>query len=187
LPWRYFQEAITRGLTLVSSYGNLIIARPLPRGVLPLVPVATEGASLLVGMLLVPPMMIWYGVGASPALLALPVVLLTLVVLVTGPTYLASVYGVHFPDFRAPIMTILRLGFLISTALVAPGRIGGNRLAALFRANPMSAIFDSFRDILIAGRLPTARLLYPLTVGVVLLAVGRLVYRWWEPQMAKDV
>jgi ABC-type polysaccharide/polyol phosphate export permease len=188
LPWRYFQESIGRGLTLVNSYGNVIAARRLPRGILPLVPVATEGASLLVGMLLLPPLMIHYGVGASPALLALPLVLVVLVILVAGPTYLATVYGVHFPDFRAPVQTVLRLGFFVSTALVSPGKIGGSRLSALFRANPMSSVFDSYRDVLIKGRFPTAgHLLYPLAVGIVLMAIGCSLYLWWEPQIAKEV
>lgn len=188
LPWRYFQESVGRGLSLITGYGTLITARRLPRGLLPLVPVATEGASLLVGLLLLPPLMIWYGVAASPALLCLPLVILVLVVLVTGPTYMAVVYGVHFPDFRAPVQTVLRLGFLVSTALVPPGRIGGSGLAFLFRANPMSGIFDSFRDIVIDGSVPQAsHLLYPLAVGLVLLACGRALYLWWEPQMAKEV
>ncbi|MEY2422428.1 MAG: lipopolysaccharide transport system permease protein [Acidimicrobiaceae bacterium] len=188
LPWRYFQDSVGRGLGLVSSYGNLITARRLPRGVLPLVAVATQGASLLMGMVLLVPLMLWYSAPFTAALLLLPIVVAVVTVFVSGPTYLASVFGLHMPDYRGPIQSVMRLGFLVSTALVPPGRVGGSGAAWLFRYNPMSGIFDSFRAIVMAGRAPRAvDLLYPLAVGVVLLVIGRAVYLWWEPQMAKEV
>ena len=178
IPFRYFSGAISSGLSVVPSYGRIIGAYPLPRGVIPLVPVVSEGASFLVGLLLVVPFAIYFGTGLSLALLWLPVVLAVFAVLTAGPVYLAAVYGLYLPDFRGVAQNLLRLTFLTSTGLVALRRVPGDNLPRLFQANPLSGIFDSFRAIVIAEEAPAAAdLVYPLGIGLVLLAAGVLAYR----------
>jgi ABC-2 type transport system permease protein len=188
IPFRYFSGSISSGLTVVPSYGRIIAAYPLPRGVIPLVPVVAEGASFLVSLLLVVPFAVYFGTGLSVALLWLPVVLVVFAVLTAGPVYLAAVYGLYLPDFRGVAQNLLRLSFLTSTGLVALRRVPGDNLPRLFRANPLSGIFDSFRAIVIGEHAPAAiDLLYPLGVGLFLLAAGLLAYRVCERNFPKEV
>ena len=188
IPFRYFSGAISSGLTVVPSYRRIIAAYPLPRGVIPLVPVAAEGASFLISLLLVVPFAVYFGTGLSMALLWLPVVLAVLAVLTAGPVYLAAVYGLYLPDFRGVAQNLLRLSFLTSSGLVALRRVPGENLPRLFQANPLSGIFDAFRAIVIAEHAPVAAdLLYPLGVGLVLLAAGLLAYVSCEHHFPKEV
>lgn len=188
LPWRYLFLVTTRGLTLVRSYQDIISTRLLPRRILPLVPVATEAFNLLLGLLLLAPLMAYYRIAPTLALLWLPLLCLLLVFLITGPAYLAAVFGLYFPDYRGAIVAVLPMGFLASTAVIPAKKIPGDRLPALIQANPVSGLFDSFRAVVMQGRSPRAvDLLYPLAIGVVLLIAGVALYGWREFEFAKEV
>src|SRR5207237_9363357 len=134
------------------------------------------------------PFMVYYRTGLSPALFWTPVVIAVLAILVSGPAYIATIFGLYFPDYRGAAQNFIRLGFLASTGLVAASRIPGDNLPRLLKANPLSGIFDSFRDVVIAERMPTFwHLAYPLATGVVLLALGLALYSWREFEFAKEV
>jgi homopolymeric O-antigen transport system permease protein len=188
LPWSYLQSVTSRGMLLIPTYGSVISTRILPRRTLPLVLVASEGINFMIALVLLVPFMIYYRVGGSLALLWLPVLIAVLAVLVSGPAFMATVFGLYFPDYRGAAQNVIRLGFLASTGLIAARNIPGDNLPALMQVNPLSGIFDSFRDVLIAGRAPRLwHLAYPLLVGLVLLAVGVALYGWREFEFSKEV
>ena len=188
IPFRYFSGAINSGMNVLQSYGRVIGSYPVPRAVLPLVPVLAEGASFLVGLTLIVPFAAYYRTGFTVALLWVPVIIVVLMILTAGPTYIAAVYGLYFPDFRGVAQSLLRLTFLASTGLIALRRIPGDGLPRYFKANPLSGIFDSLRAIIIRGRSPSGVLiLYPLAVGLVLLVIGVVLYRWRERDFPKEV
>jgi len=62
-----------------------------------------------------------------------------------------------------------------------PGRTG-----ELVRLNPLTGIFESYRDVLLFQQRPAAwELLYPLLVGLVLLAVFIPLYGREQQHFAK--
>lgn len=188
LPWRYVQGVISSGMVLIDSYSRVLVTRNLPRGILPLVVVVTEGVSFVIGLVLLAPIMAYYRIGPSKALLWLPLVMLVLAVVVSGPAYLATLLGLYFPDYRAFSQSVTRIGFLASTALVPLKKVPGDRLPRLIGANPMSGVFDAFRDIFLQARAPQlTHLAYPTVFGLLLAVLGAALYRWREPQFAKEV
>lgn len=189
VPFRFFSGAVTMSMSLVVRFGNIIGSYAIPRGVLPIVTILTEGASFAVGLVLLVPFMVYYGtVDVVAVLIWLPLMVAVLGLLTAGPVYLGAVYGLYLPDFRGAAQNLVRMSFLASTGLVALGKIPGDSLPRLFRANPLSGVFDGFRAVLIDGRGPDAGdVLYPAGVGAVLLVVGAVVYRWRERDFAKEV
>ena len=103
LPWRYLQGVITSGMNLLPNYANIITARAIPRMVLPMVLIITEGLNFVVALVLMAPLMRIYGVHPTLALLWLPAIVAVLVVLVSGFAYLAAVFGIYFPDYRSTV------------------------------------------------------------------------------------
>jgi lipopolysaccharide transport system permease protein len=187
LPYRYFSGVASGSLTLVGRHSSILTNRSFPRGVLPLVLMGTEGLTFGISLLFLGPFMVFYGIAPTPALLWLPAILLVLAVLTSGVAYLGTVLGLYFPDLRGLIQNLIRVGFFMSTGLVR-GRVPGETLPGLLRANPLSGIFDAMRAIVINGRAPAARdLLYPLAVGLVVLGFGIAVFRARESQFAKEV
>lgn len=188
VPWKFFTGVVTGSMGVVAGHAAILTNRAIPRDVLPLVLVATEGASLLIALVLFPPMMAYYGIAPTAALLWLPVVLAVLMLVTAGPAYLGAVFGLYWPEFQPLVQNLVRLGFFISTGLVAVRHLANERLETLLHLNPLSGVFDSMRAILLDGRPPRAfDLAYPLAVGLASIAIGLPVYRHRQREFAKEV
>ena len=190
VPFQFFNGSVSGAMALLNRFSNVLAGMPTPKAILPLVLIASQAANLLVALVLFVPMVLIYRTDVWPSVLWLPVVLVILVLLTAGPTYLATVFGLYFPDFRGVAQNMLRAAFLVSTALVAFENIPGDRLPILVKANPLSSVFDSFRVAF--GASPrtspsTFDLVYPLLIGGVLLVIGLAVFRWRERHFPKEV
>ncbi len=185
-PWRFFTGILVGSMGLVHSYAAPLTNRSFPRDVLPLVLVLTEGANFLVALTLFIPLMAYYSIVPTAALLWLPVAIGVLMFLSTGPAYLLTLLGLYFPDLRGAVQNLIRLGFFASTALVGTRDLP-ERFDLLLRANPVSGIFESFRAIVVYGQAPNpADLAYPLAVGLVLNVVGVALYRRRQHAFVKE-
>jgi ABC-type polysaccharide/polyol phosphate export permease len=192
VPFRFFTGSVNGSMVLLNRFSSVLTGAPTPRAVLPLVLLGTEAVNLLVSLVVFVPLVLIYDVDVWPSVLWLPVVLAILVVLTAGPTYLATVFGLYFPDLRGVAQSIIRAGFFLSTALVPIGEFPreADQLRLLVKANPLSRIFESLRVVfgIVDRTSPTPfDLVYPLLVGVFLLAVGLGLYRWREPEFPKEV
>jgi ABC-type polysaccharide/polyol phosphate export permease len=192
VPFRFFTGSVSGSMVLLNRFSSALTGVPTPRRVLPLVLLATEAVNLVVSLVVFVPLVMIYDVDVWPSILWLPVVLSILVVLTAGPTYLATVFGLYFPDFRGVAQSLIRAGFFLSTALVPIGEFPreADQLRLLVQANPLSSVFDSLRVVfgMVERTSPAPiNLIYPFLVGVLLLAVGLAVYRWRERQFPKEV
>ena len=78
--------------------------------------------------------------------------------------------------------------WLLLTPVAYASAVVPERYRALYALNPLVALFDAARGALLEGRSPDpATLAYPLAVGVGLLAVGGLLFRYAEPFFAESV
>ncbi len=191
VPWRFFTGAVNGSMGLLTRFSSVLTGVPTPKPVLPLVLVATEAANMVVALVLFVPMVLIYDVDVWPSILWLPLILAILVLLTTGPTYLATVFGLYFPDFRGVAQNLIRAGFFVSTALVPISLVPGQRLKLLVTANPMSSVFDSFRTAFGLIRTRTSPelfdLIYPVLVGGLLLVIGLGLYFWRDRHFPKEV
>jgi len=188
VPFRYFSGVVGESMNLITRFGAAITNRAFPRWVLPLVLVAAEVPTLLLSMLLFAPMMAAFGIGPSAALLWIPVIVVVLALVSTGPAYLMAVFGLYFPDFRGAAQNLIRMTYFVSTGLFPASEAKGDVLPLLPKLNPLSGLFDSLRAVVLHGNPPKPfDLLYPAAVGLVLLAIGGSVYRWRQRQFAKEL
>lgn len=188
VPWQLFQGVVTTSMVVIEQFAPVIVNRDFALSVLPASLLLKEGASFLLGLVLLFPLMRIYDVPATPALLLLPAVVVALGLLTAGPAYLAATFGVYLPDFRNVANNLLRVAFLGSTALFRPEDIPGDVLPGLIELNPLSGIFNSLRAVVIDGQTPRAfDLLYPAAVGAFLLGLGVAVYRWRQHYFAKEL
>ena len=188
IPWRYFTGVVQDSMHLMRRYSETIKNRAFPTGVLPLVLMAAEATTFFIVLFLFAPLMVVYDIAPTRALLYLPVVLLILLLVTSGPTYIAAIFGLYFPDFRGAAQNLIRAGFFLSSGLVPIEEVPGHELPLLLRANPLTGIFDSFRAIFLEGRPPFwMDMAYPAAVGTVVLVMGLLLYRWRRFELPKEV
>lgn len=187
LPWRYFSGTVGRGLNVIEAHSQLIKNRVFPRMLLPAVPLLAEGVNFLIGMFLFVPLMIYYGIAPTAALLWIPGLVALLVFVSAGPTYLTSVFGLYFPGMKGVARNFLRVGFFASTALVSIRGVANERVGELLLLNPLSGVFEAFRAVVVYGRAPAlGDVLYPFVVGAVALIAGVVLYSSRQSEFPKE-
>jgi ABC-type polysaccharide/polyol phosphate export permease len=173
LVWYFSATAIRNASTSLSSQASLITKVYFPRELLPFSSVLTAFADFLVGGLFLVALLIGYGVRPTWALLVLPLVIGVQCVFTAGLALLVSMGSLLYRDLRHLLEVVLTLWMYATAVLYPVDRIGGP-IGALLEANPMTVIVESYRDVLIRGRLPAP---IPFTL-VALLACGTLAGGW---------
>lgn len=188
VPWRFFTGATSEAMHLMVRYREIVRNRIFPRILLPLMLIAAEGASLLVALIIFVPMLLYYQVNPGAALLWLPILLFVLAVLTAGPAYLATLFGLYFPDYRGAAQNLIRMGYFLSSGLVALENVPGDNLPRLLAANPFSGLFDSFRAVLLHAESPRPwDIAYPFLIGTCLFGLGIWMFQRRVDELPKEV
>jgi ABC-type polysaccharide/polyol phosphate export permease len=170
IGWSFFIGALGFGTGSITANFPLVTKVYFPRSVLPLSAVTTQIVDTLVGstaLVLVLPAL---GVGLSPALLWLPVVLGLLVLLTTGITLLASCANVFYRDAKHVVQLVVSFGIFFTPVFFDAGAFGP-RGVFWFMANPLSPALEGLRLAVVEGH----NLAMPLVD-----AAGTLVWSPWH-------
>jgi ABC-type polysaccharide/polyol phosphate export permease len=101
--------------------------------------------------------------------------------------YPATLFGIWFVDLDELGVSFVRTMFFLAPSLIPLSEIHG-RVGELIRLNPLTGLFESYRDALLYGQSPPVwQLLYPLGVALVLLVVFVPLYRREQWHMAKVI
>ena len=187
LPWRFFTSVVARSFGVIDGYAAVITNRVFPVGILPAVVVGADAVTMIVSLGLLVPLMVLYGVAPTVQLLWLPVILAGLGLLALGAAYPCALLGVRFRAFTGAAMNVVRVGFFVSTALVSLETVEGWQRAVLL-VNPMSAVFEALRSVVVQGAAPPSwALAVPLLAGGVAVLVGGLWFRRTAADLPKRV
>ena len=187
VPFQLLMLGILNAIGAVNRRKAILLNMEFRRGLLPLASVATESVAFGASFLLLALMMAVYGVAPTIAVLWLPVVVATTIVLTVACAYPASLFGVWFPDLRVFAASFVRTMFFLAPGLVALNEVSG-RAGDLVRLNPLTGIFESYRDTLLYGQRPAAwQVLYPLAFSLALLLLAGPLYRREQRHFAKVV
>jgi lipopolysaccharide transport system permease protein len=177
--------------SVVNAIGALGVRRPIvlnmafPRSLLPLSSVFTETASFLASFALIAVMMAIYSVPPTLAVLWTPVAVVVNMALAAGFAYPASLFGIWFRELWSFGVSFVRTLFFLGPGLVPLSQTGGTA-SNLLKLNPLTGLFEAYRDIFYYGRSPKAwELLYPLACALVLLVVFCPIYRREQRHFAK--
>lgn len=185
--WSFVSGAVSRGARAVQSERGLVAHAPFPKATLPLAAIAgalidSALAAVMLGLL-----MVVQHVTPSPGVWLLLPVFLILMTIVTGLSLLGSALNVFYRDVGHLVDMGMRVWLLLTPVAYASSVVPA-RFKALYDLNPLVSVFNFSRAALLGrGDLEPLSLMYPLAVGVVLLAVGTWVFRVTEPYFAESV
>jgi len=187
VPFQIVLLSMGSAMNCVSLREPILLNMAFNRMLLPLSSVATETFAFGASFGLLALMMIVYGVAPTAATLFLPVVILVNLVFAVGLAYPAALIGIWFPDVRLFTTQAMRMLYFAAPGVVALSEISG-RTHDLMRLNPLTGLFEAYRDVLIYGRLPAVwTLLYPAGLAVVLLLASLPIYRRDQHHFAKVI
>jgi ABC-type polysaccharide/polyol phosphate export permease len=185
IPFQLFTMAIVNAMSAVATRHSIVLNMRFNRTLLPLSGTLTEAVAFSASLLLIAVMMAVYGVAPGLAILWLPVVIAATLLLSVGVAYPAALLGIWMPEIGNFVMSFVRVLFFIAPGLVPLSQITGTAHDLLL-INPMTGLFESYRDALLYGDAPGAlELLYPALLGVALLALFVPLFRSEQRQFAK--
>jgi lipopolysaccharide transport system permease protein len=174
LPWTYFSTTIANAGNSLISNSQLITKVYFPRILLPF---AAAGAGLLdfaIAALILPVLMLIYGVPLGPSLLLLPVLVVPLSLAGLGVGLLLSAVNVNYRDVKYVIPFLTQL-WLFLTPVVYPVSMIPERMRWLAALNPITGIVEAFRAAAV-GQPISWLTLGPSLALIALLLVGGAVY-----------
>jgi lipopolysaccharide transport system permease protein len=174
IPWTYFSAALGGGAVSVVGSQHLISKVYFPRLLIPLAAAATPLVDLAIGLVTLLPMMWWFGVVPTAAVLWLPVFTALAVLTAFGASLWLSTLNVAYRDVRYVVPFVLQF-WMFATPVAYPSSLVPGRWRLLYSLNPMTGVIDGFRWALIGGPAPGPSVMISAVV-VTLLVAGGLVY-----------
>jgi len=145
LPWTFFANAVsTSSLSLVNA-ANMVSKVYFPRIIIPLSSIGGGLIDLFISMFVLIGLMVWYGVGWSANLFAIPVLLLVVIFTALGVGTLLSALTVAYRDFRFVVPFLVQI-WMYATPVVYPASLVPERWQWVMFLNPMAGVIEAFRS-----------------------------------------
>ena len=143
---------------------------------LPVANVFSAGVDLAAATLVYVVLMVFYHVTPGWAFAYLPFVLATQVLLTIGVTLGLAALNVSYRDVRYALPLVSQL-WLYATPVIYPLSVVPPRFRGVYLAvNPMAAIIESYRRILVKAQPPEHEMLLGAAVAAVAFAAAGYVY-----------
>jgi lipopolysaccharide transport system permease protein len=184
VPWTLLSSAVPDMSTSLVTNLSLVTKIYFPREALPLAALAARLFDCAVSAVLLVALVVAYGIPLSLVGLAmLPVVLLVQVALVLGLGLGAAALNVFYRDVDPVLKLVLQVWFYASP-VIYPVAMVPARWRTLYFLNPMAGLIESYRDVLLGGRLPGPYFLGAAVVSGAVLLAGYGFFRRSEGRFA---
>ena len=192
IPWTFFSNAIGGSVSAITGNAALIKRVYYPREIFPLTTLLSEGVNTALSLLVLIPVILFFGIPITVQVLLLPVALLLLFLFTYGICLLCSTMNVFFRDMRYIIPFTLRLWFFMTPIFWTLDRFKGEDSGPLLdiymTLNPMAVILSIFRTSLMGHALPGAKYLAACVCWcLVTFTIGYLVFKKAEDFMVKRI
>ena len=190
IPWTMFAGGLTSASGALTSHAPLLTKAYFPREILPLTYIVAALLDFVLASLLLPVLMIWFGVPLTwMALWTLPALALLLVFLV-GLGLFLSALQVRYRDISLAMPVLMQV-WLFATPVIYPLETVRAALPpslyALYTLNPMAGIVDTFRRAVVLAQMPDVQALATAAVVGMLLVPAAYVYFKYIERTVADI
>jgi ABC-type polysaccharide/polyol phosphate export permease len=173
LAWNFFASSLRFAVNSLTGNITLVSKVYFPREIFPVSAVIVCLVDFAVAAIVLFALIAWYRIGLTAAVLFLPVVVAVQVGFTLAIGLLVAMANVFYRDVKYLFEIVLTVG-MFATAVVYPTQVVGGRVGHLLQLNPMTAIIDAYRAVLLRGELPS---LVPFG-ACALLATSILAAAW---------
>ena len=177
LPWTLFSEATRRSALGLVGDAPLISKIYFPRLVVPLANVLTPVVDFAMGMVVLVPIMAWYGVPPTINLLLLPALIVLTVMFGLSVGLWLGPINVRYRDITHTLPVMLQL-WMYATPIVYSVSMIPERWHWLYNLNPMVGLIEAFRwSLLGQGELDMPAIATGMVITAALLVGGSAFFR----------
>jgi len=186
LPWSFFAAAVNGATGCIVANANLIKKVYFPREILPIAEVLSNLVNFLLALLVLFGLLFAFNVRLTPALLMLPLIILTQMVFVAGVALLLSAANVFYRDTQHIMQVVLQAWFFLTPIFysidILPKNahilgITVNIQLWVRRLNPMASLVAFYQEAFYWG-VPTGMDFFVRTLVecLAVLVVGYLIF-----------
>ena len=185
VPFQLLMSTVINALQAPVNRRSIVLNMGFRRILLPASAAVTESLAFGASLLLLVLMMAVYGIAPTAAALWVVPAIAATVLFALACAYPAYLCGLWFRDLRPLVISVVRISYFLAPGLVALSEIEGGAQDWV-KLNPVTGLFEAFRDALLYGQAPAAwELLYPLGFAAVLLAIFGPIFAREQRHVAK--
>lgn len=171
LPWTFFANAISNSSNSVVGSANLVSKVYFPRLIIPLSSVGSVLVDFLIAAAVLLLLMLHYDIGWSLNLLAVPLLVLSVMLVALGVGTFLAALSVAFRDFRYVIPFLIQF-WLFATPVIYPASLVPVHWQWSLYLNPMAGIIEGFRSAFLDKTFDVTALAVSHVAAVVIFLIG---------------
>jgi lipopolysaccharide transport system permease protein len=185
VPFQVVTATVINAMSSVALRGSIILNMSFRRGLLPVSSTLTECVAFGASLSLLALMMLIYAIPLTSAILWFPLAVAATLLVAAAFAYPATLFGLWFADLRPFAVSFMRILFFLAPGLIPLSEISG-AAGEIVRLNPLSGLFEAYRDALQFGQAPALwELAIPVGFALLALSVFVPIYRREQRQFAK--
>ncbi|MEW5857926.1 MAG: ABC transporter permease [Cyanobacteriota bacterium] len=185
LPWLAFNTGLTQAARSVIGQPNLVKKVVFPLALVPLVPILSTFIESSFGLIALIVLVAVSSGTLHTTLALLPLIWLPQVLLTAGLGYLVAGLTVFLRDIPQTLGVILNFWFYVTPIIYPASAIPEEWRGWVFWLNPMTAIAEVYRDLVLVGEVQHwGEWIVATVVSVVICSGGLWVYRRLRPAFA---
>ncbi len=187
IPWNFFVTVLNQGTTTVLANANIIKKVYFPREILPISIVLSGLVNFLISCIIILLFVLFGGLGISPVILYLPIIIFIQFILSLGIVFIISAINVYIRDVEYIVNFVLTLAFyatpILYDASFMPAKVQG-----ILNLNPMKHLIDAYRSIFYYKQIPNVVSMIVLgIISFILLICGYAIFKKLERGFAEEV
>ncbi len=200
LPWIFFQESLSEGVSSVVSNAQLIRKIYFPREVFPLAGVITKLVEFVINAVILAMLMAYFHVVPASTIVWVPLLLVYTIMASLAFAFTGAAMNVFYRDVGTMLPIVLQL-LMYASPVIYPMSLVRHKLIDqqlagpwsgllydLYRMNPLAGIIDGFQRTILFDQAPDFSVVWPgLLVVLVLLPLGFAVFKRAEQYFADVV
>lgn len=187
LAWNFFASSLRFSMTSLTANANLVTKIYFPREIFPFAAMTVCLIDTLVGATVLSALMWFYQVDVGPALLFLPVVMAVHVAFTAALALALSMANLFLRDVKYITDVVLTV-WMFLTSVFYPAELLGGRAGLVVTLNPMTALVDAYRSVILLGQVPDpARFSAAAVVSILALGIAWLVFHRAELRFAENI
>ena len=197
MPWTFFQESTSEGVTSVVGNTALIKKIYFPREIFPITSVLTKLVELGISFVILAGLMVWYQMMPTVYILWVPLIIAYTILAALTIAFAGAAINVYYRDVGAALPVMLSLLMYISPViyplqlvkdkLLVQQAAGewSDTLYTLYTLNPLAGIIDAFQNVVLRGAPPDLTAMIPGAIMIaVLLPLSYLYFKRAESYFA---
>lgn len=182
--WTFFSNSLSFSIPNLVSNTSLLRKIYFPREILIVAAVVPSLLDFALALAILIVMMIYFGIHLTFFILLLPILFFIFILFTLGLSFLGAIANVAFRDVSKFLPIMLQILFFATPIIYSFDNVRSSYIL-FYKLNPLTGIIDSFRSIIIHGRIDHPfSLAYATGASIAIFLAGYYIFKKGEQVIA---